>query len=1172
MSLRRKFLITAISLLLLSSFSAFFGIRYFYSRFIEERYGYVAEKNIHMAARQIEDILDFSEKEIHLLAREVYRLSEAGKKAKSNQFRPLKEFFRTESQISAVHYYLPTQTGFEQYRALSDTTHLSQNMFSQLKDSVRFSAVHISEISGDTVFTISVPVKEENTVRAVVAVEFSMTKIFGILKGLRGFGKTDEAYLVNEKGLMVSPSRFLKNTFFNQKVPAAFPLKKVKKSPVQTEPNRYLNYTGVKVFGNRLSIPRLHCFLFNEISEEEAFQPVRLLSKMLGWVFSLFFILLVGGVLLASRIIIKPLKVLKKGVRQIEKGNLDFKIQVGGNNEFSSLAQSFERMQKKIKETEKRLKEHSEQLESIVAKRTAELDEKVLLLERQHEEAQRMAAQLENINIALHDEINEREKVEDALKKSEMRYRIVSDISSDYAYALLVEKDGSLKNLWMTGAFEKMTGYTREEIDQKGGWESLIHPEDTAISLRQVGVYLSGMSSSSEYRIVGQDGNIRWVSDTGRPEWDADEQRVKYIYGAVKDITLQKEAERKLKNSGKSYRQLFDSLEGALYVQDENGLFITVNLGAEKMYGWPKEYFVGKTPEFISAPGMNDLNKIARAVKDAFNGKPQHFEFWGLRKNGEIFPKEVHLYNSTYFGKEVVLAYAQDISERKAAEKQVKNLTQAVEQSPISILVLNEKGHIEYVNQQCTDSSGFHLEDLKGRSPASLLAGDKQYGLFDTIWKEENAGNIWRGEILSKRKNGEEYWEEVVISPIYDEEGTISNYILYKKNISEQKKLEEQFRQSQKMEAVGRLAGGVAHDFNNLLTVIIGYSEVILAQIAEEDPLYRKIKQIDKAGRRAEGLTRQLLAFSRKQIIQPKIISLNQMINDMEKMLQRLIGEHIELQTILSNEPGNLNADPSQLEQVIMNLCINARDAMPDGGTLLIYTENVHVNETDKSDFYDTAPGPYIKLSISDTGSGMDEKLRSQVFEPFFTTKEKGKGTGLGLSTVYGIIKQSGGTIWVESEIGKGTTFNMLFPRSTESIENDFDAHTDLLDVQGSETILVVEDEDALRTLTVEMLEENGYTVLKAEDGEAALSISIKYNNRIDLLLTDVVMPKMNGRKLAEEIVKMHPEVFILYMSGYTEDAIVHHGVLEGSTEFISKPFKPTALLQKIRKIFNQTV
>ncbi len=1165
MSLRRKFLLSTISLLLLSSVAALFSIRYFYSRYVYERLGYITEKNTRMVAGQIESMLDFYE---HIVS-DVFIRSKSGPDSAENRISIFSELIKTKPLISGIRFFLPHRIVFEKYKNFVTPGKISKNIFTQLKDSVCFSGIHISEVSGDTVITVSFPLKEEGVTKAVAAIDFKMTEINNVLTNYHGPGRTGETYLVNERGLMATPSRFSKNTFMKQRVPAVFPLNK-KNTSFNTKAHMYTSYMGTQVFGSSIPVTRIHSVLFNEISADEAFEPVTLVSKMLVWTFSLFFVLMVVGVLFISRMIIEPLKALRKGIRQVEKGNLDFKIHVSGNDEIGSLAQSFERMQKKIKETENRLKEHSEQLESIVAARTAELDEKVLLLEQRQKEAKRMAEQLETINIALHDEINEREKAEEALKQSEMRYRIISDISSDYAYALKVEEDGSLKNLWITGAFEKMTGYTRDEIHKKGGWESLIHPEDTAIALRQIGVYLSGMSSSAEYRIIGRDGNIRWVNDSGRPEWDAEEQRVKYIYGAVKDITLQKEAEKELRNSEKSYRELFDSLEDALYVQDKNGTFITVNTGAEKMYGWPKEYFAGKTPEFVSAPGMNDLKKIGRALAKAFKGKPQRFEFWGLRKNGEIFPKEVHLNSSTYFGKEVVIAYAQDISERKAAEKQVKNLTQAVEQSPVSIIILDKNGYIEHANKQFMDSSGFGMKDLSGTHPSVLLADEKQKELFKSIWKDVSAGNIWRGEMLSINKKEEKYWEEVVISPIYDEEGAISNYILYKQNISEQKKLEEQFRQSQKMEAVGRLAGGVAHDFNNLLTVIIGYSEVMLAQIAEEDPLYNKIKQIDKAGRRAEGLTRQLLAFSRKQIIQPKIINLNQMISDMEKMLQRLIGEHIELQTILSSELGNLNADPSQIEQVIMNLCINARDAMPEGGALTIYTENIHVEKAEKSTYYDAVPGAYIKLCISDTGTGMDEALRSQIFEPFFTTKDKGKGTGLGLSTVYGIIKQSGGTIWVESEIGQGTSFNMLFPRSSESVESETDTQTTRLDVRGNETILVVEDEIALRALTVEMLEEHGYTVLKAEDGEDALALSVRYNNRIDLLLTDVVMPKMNGRKLAEEIIKIHPEIYILYMSGYTEDAIVHHGVLEGSTEFIPKPFKPTALLQKIRKIFSQ--
>jgi len=382
--------------------------------------------------------------------------------------------------------------------------------------------------------------------------------------------------------------------------------------------------------------------------------------------------------------------------------------------------------------------------------------------------------------------------------------------------------------------------------------------------------------------------------------------------------------------------------------------------------------------------------------------------------------------------------------------------------------------------------------------------------------------------------------------------------------------LEEQFRQSQKMEAIGRLAGGVAHDFNNLLTVIIGYSELILGQIAEEDSLYHKVRQIDRAGRRAEALTRQLLAFSRKQILQPKIINLNQMIGDMEKMLNRLIGEHIELQTILADELFFLKADPGQIEQVIMNLSINARDAMPEGGKLVITTGNCMIEKSVPSEFENVNPGSYIELTITDNGIGMDNVLKKQIFEPFFTTKEKGKGTGLGLSTVYGIIKQSNGGIRVESSKGRGTSFQILFPQTDAISDEGQDANVTVSDLKGTETLLLVEDEDALRAMAEEALKGVGYNVLQAENGQEALKLAVNYNHNIDLVLTDVVMPKMNGRKMIEEIVKIHPEISVLYMSGYTDDAIIHHGVLDQNTEFIAKPFKPTSLLQKIRMVLDQ--
>jgi len=1171
MSLRKNFLTITIILLLLTNAIAFFTGRYFFTNFIKERFGYVNKKNTEMVARQIELVLNsYQNLTCGLAYGNIYFVSKESTSKDSAFSQLLEKFLKTHTIVSGIRVYHPQETIFEIYQSISET-HSSENLFKNAKDSVFFSQIHVSEATQDTIITIAVPIQQQDITKAVLAIDYKMSDIYHLLKLQQGFGKTDEAYLVNQNGFMVSPSRFKEKTFLKQKTHLISNVKESKNIRLKNLPDVYTNYLDYEVFSNSIIIPRLHSTLFNEISLEEAYRPVNIVSHILSWIFFLLFVVVILDISIAVRWIIKPIKLLRKSVRQIEKGKLDVKIKLNSKDEIGDLARSFEQMREKINKTELKLKKHSDELESQVNQRTVELDEKIELLQLQKSESLKMAGQLEEINSSLQDEINEHEKTEKALKESEMRYRIVSDISSDYAYALKVELDGSLRNLWMTGAFEKMTGYSRDEITERGGWEFLIHPEDTAVALQQVGVYLSGMPSASEYRIINKSGEIYWVRDNGRPEWNAEEQRVKYIYGAIKDITLQKEVEDELKKSEMSYRELFDSNSDAIYIQDIKGVFVTVNKGAEKMYGYPKDFFVGKTPEFISAPGMNDLKKVENAVKTAFKGTPQRFEFWGKRKNGQVFPKEVHLHKGTYFGKEVIIAYALDISDRKAAEKQVQRLSQAVEQSPISILILDKNFKIEYANEHFKEITGYFDEDILKKEPVDFIANKEKKDIFNDIHLNVNNGLVWRGEILNRFKDGQTYWEDTTISPIYDKAGKISNFIAFKKDITENKKLEEQFRQSQKMEAIGRLAGGVAHDFNNLLTVIIGYSELILSQIAEEDALFNKIKQIDKAGRRAEALTRQLLAFSRKQIIQPKIINLNQMIIDMEKMLKRLIGEHIELQTILSDDLGNFKADPGQIEQVIMNLCINARDAMPDGGTLLVSSVNIQIDNEQETECSEMKPGPYIKLTISDTGIGMDENLKDQIFEPFFTTKEKGKGTGLGLSTVYGIIKQSDGAICVDSKIGQGTTFKMLFPRSGDGDEAELDAHIQVSDLKGTETIFVVEDEDALRALTVESLEQAGYKVLSAEDGEEAISTCINFNDDIHLLLTDVVMPKMGGRKLAEEMVKIHPEINIIYMSGYTDDSIVQHGVLEGNTEFIAKPFKPTALLHKIRRVLDQT-
>jgi len=385
-------------------------------------------------------------------------------------------------------------------------------------------------------------------------------------------------------------------------------------------------------------------------------------------------------------------------------------------------------------------------------------------------------------------------------------------------------------------------------------------------------------------------------------------------------------------------------------------------------------------------------------------------------------------------------------------------------------------------------------------------------------------------------------------------------------------KTEEQLRQALKMEAVGKLAGGVAHDFNNLLTAITGHSEMCLRRLTPENSLHRHIDQIKKAGDRAAALTRQLLAFSRKQILQPEVLDLNHIVLELSKMLQRLIGEDIELLMGLAADLGKVKADPNQLEQVLMNLVVNARDAMPKGGKLTIETSNVHLSGEFADHHVSVPAGRYVMLAVSDSGCGMDAETQARIYEPFFTTKEVGKGTGLGLATVYGIVKQSEGSIWVYSEVGHGTTFKIYLPsvecpelQIATAIEN-----RELL--KGAETVLLVEDEEVVREMAAEILRENGYEVMVAKDPEAALILAAQFNGVIHLMLTDVVMPRMSGRDLAEQISPLRPEMKVLYMSGYTDDAIVHHGVLEEGTAFIAKPFSIDALARKLREVLDEPV
>jgi two-component system cell cycle sensor histidine kinase/response regulator CckA len=468
---------------------------------------------------------------------------------------------------------------------------------------------------------------------------------------------------------------------------------------------------------------------------------------------------------------------------------------------------------------------------------------------------------------------------------------------------------------------------------------------------------------------------------------------------------------------------------------------------------------------------------------------------------------------------------------------------------------------------------GYSQEELARTSALEQVHPDDR-GRVEEAAREARAGGVGRSiEYRMHHKNGTWRLMESTANTVLDAQGKVQTLIIVNRDITERRHLEEQFRQSQKMEAVGRLSGGVAHDFNNLLGVIIGYSEFLQERMETANPLRGSVEEILKAGNRAASLTRQLLAFSRQQVLDPKVLDLKVVVTDMEKLLRRLIGEDIELTTSLDPELGKVKADQGQLEQVVMNLAVNARDAMPQGGKLKIRVENTVLDQDYVRRYpYPVQPGPYVLLMVTDTGVGMDAETKARAFEPFFTTKEKGKGTGLGLSTVYGVVKQSGGYIDVESALGQGTTFKIFLPRVHEQARVERQHAEAPPKANGNEVILIAEDETSLRTLTSTTLELSGYKVLQAKDGLEALEVSRKYSGAIDLLLTDIVMPGMGGRALAEELGRERKDIRIVYMSGYTGQAVGSQGPVEPGSLYLHKPFTKQALMQKIREALDSQV
>jgi len=758
----------------------------------------------------------------------------------------------------------------------------------------------------------------------------------------------------------------------------------------------------------------------------------------------------------------------------------------------------------------------------------------------------------------------DRRRTEEALRRSEERFRQIAETIDEVFW---VVDPNVTKMIYISPAYERVWGRSCASLyENPQSFLESLHPDDRDRALAILESQKTGQSFDHEYRIVRPDDSVRWIWNRGFPVRDDAGQVIRHV-GVAVDITEHKRTVEALQNEKGFSESVIDSLPDAFYVLDRRGQPLRWNKNAEIVLGYSREELAALAPLAMVAEDERPL--LVSKMRETFAEGSATVEVHLLTKDGRKIPYLLTATRAVIGDQVCLVGIGVDITERKKAEAERTRLVTAIEQSAEGVVITNTAGDIEYVNPAFTRITGYSREEVVGHNPRILKSDKQDPAFYQQLWATILRGEIWHGELINRRKDGKVYNEELNIAPVRNARGEITHFIATKQDVTERKRLENQFRQAQKMEAVGRLAGGVAHDFNNLLTIINGYSEMVLERLDSSDPTRGQLEEIRKAGERAGSLTRQLLAFSRQQMLAPRVLDLNTLVTDVEKMLRRLIGEDIDLAIVRDPGLGQVKADSGQIEQILLNLAVNARDAMPEGGKLVIETANVELDEAYADQHGLVPPGSYVLLAVNDTGIGMNAETQAHIFEPFFTTKEQGKGTGLGLATVYGIVKQSAGFIWVYSELGRGTTFKIYLPRIDEPGESVPASEARGHSVGGAETILLVEDEGALRALAARILQALGYRVLESDSPEDALRIGEQHQEPIHLLLTDVVMPRISGRKIAESLAFLRPALKVLYMSGYTDDAVFRNGVLEPGATFIQKPFTPAALARKVREVLD---
>jgi PAS domain S-box-containing protein len=779
-------------------------------------------------------------------------------------------------------------------------------------------------------------------------------------------------------------------------------------------------------------------------------------------------------------------------------------------------------------------------------------------------------------------DVTEQKKAETSLRQSEQRFSQIFN-ASPVAISITTIKEGRFIDV--NEEYLKLFNATREEVIGHTAFElGIWFNSDDRNRLVQL-LKDGGSARNQVLRVRNRVGEILDVLSSAEAIKLQGEDCILIL---SQNITERLRAEKVLQQSQASMANAQRIAHVGNCDWDIINDFVTFSDEMYAIFGITKSEFRGTFKDLMDLFLPEDLPWIQKAVDDALKGiQPLDIEHRIFRRDGQ----ERYLHSlaeviSNPQGKPVSMSGTiQDITERKLAEEALRKSEERYR------LVAKATNDVIWDWDIVLDTVLWNdgLNSVFTYEPSQVINNFEWW--FERIHpadRERIANNIqatldggglsWFDEYRFQKADGS---YAVVFDRGYiaqDENGKPVRMIGAMQDLTERRKAEqalreseEKLQQAQKMESIGRLAGGIAHDFNNLLTAILGYSEIALMQIKEGDPLRANIEEIKRAGNRAANLTRQLLAFSRKQVLQPQIMDFNSIVFELDKMLRRLIGEDVELVTHLQDSIGLVKADPNQVEQVIINLAINARDAMPNGGKLTIETANVQLDREYSSKHPDVRPGAYVMIAVSDNGEGMDEAVKERIFEPFFTTKSIGKGTGLGLSTVHGIVKQSEGHIWVYTELGNGTTFKLYFPR-TDVSAIQFNPVNEKLRTNntGNETILLVEDDEIVRKMAMRILELDGYQLLCASSPFEALSICKQYTEKIHLLLTDVVMPQMSGNILAQNVLSLRPDIIVLYMSGYTENTIVHHGALDEGINFIEKPFTPELLSQKVRALLDK--